>query len=99
VEGSRAYYLARNQIEATLSPKLVTIKDFILTKIEMPQIHFYVTCSKGTYIRALVRDFARELNAGAHLLSLTRTAIGNYSLGQAVSIDEFIRQLSEDHDL
>lgn len=89
VDGKRAYELARKGKVANLEPKKVTIYNFEITGIEMPLVHFKVTCSKGTYIRSLVNDFGKELNNGAHLTSLIRTKIGNHSLNDAWEIDDF----------
>jgi len=89
VDGRRAYELARKGKVANLEPKKVTIYTFEITGIEMPIVHFKVTCSKGTYIRSLVSDFGKELNNGAHLTSLIRTKIGNHSLTDAWEIDDF----------
>lgn len=57
-------------------------------------MHFKVICSKGTYIRSLARDFGVKLGCGAHLSQLIRTRIGEYTLNQALTIEEIraIRQ-------
>ncbi|MBO4504200.1 MAG: tRNA pseudouridine(55) synthase TruB [Bacteroidales bacterium] len=82
--GRRAYELAREGSEAPIAAKQVTIREFELTRIELPDIDFRVVCSKGTYIRSLARDFGAALNSGSHLTALRRTRIGNYSVEDAI---------------
>ena len=53
----------------------------------LPQIDFRITCSKGTYIRSIARDFGLELNSGAFLASLRRERIGDLSLADAYSLE------------
>ena len=90
VNGKRAYDLARKGKEVKIEPKKIVIKEFEITRIEMPQVNFRVVCSKGTYIRSLAYDFGKKLDSGAYLSSLVRTRIGNYSLKDAVSPEDFI---------
>ena len=52
-------------------------------------------CSKGTYIRSLAHDFGQKLGCGAHLTSLKRTAIGNYQLAEALTLDGFLNNLEK----
>jgi len=88
VQGERAYNLARSQRKAALEPRLVEIKHFELQNIQIPEIQFKVVCSKGTYIRSLVRDFGEILGTGAYLKSLIRTRIGEFSLQEAQKITD-----------
>ena len=55
----------------------------------MPDIDFYVKCSKGTYIRSLVYDFGKALNSGAYLKKLRRTQIGEFNVSNAYTIEKF----------
>ena len=89
VGGKRLYELARQGKEVKLEPRKVTIKEFEIVKIESPVIHFRVVCTTGTYIRSLAKDFGDVLQCGAYLSSLCRTRIGNYSVNDAHSIEEF----------
>jgi len=89
INGKRAYDIARAGQTAEIKPKQITIKEFNITKIEMPFVEFKVVCSKGTYIRSLARDFGLALNSGAHLTALCRTRIGEYKLDDAMSIEQF----------
>lgn len=89
VKGQRAYLYARNNDELKLKSRDVTIHEFKILNFEPPFVDFSVKCSKGTYIRALVRDFGESLNNGAFLTSLKRTQIGDYKLNSAWTIDAF----------
>lgn len=89
VKGKRVYELARQGKEVKLEPRKVTIKEFEITRIELPLVYFKVVCSTGTYIRSLANDFGEVLGCGAHLSSLCRTKIGDFNLQDAMSIDEF----------
>ena len=91
IEGQRAYNFARKNIDMKLQPRKVSITEFELTKIQLPEVHFRVICSKGTYIRSLARDFGEILNTGAYLESLCRTKIGSYLLLDAMSLDDFVK--------
>ena len=69
--------------------RIITISEFEITKIDMPNIEFRAVCSKGTYIRSLAHDFGKSLNNGAHLSALRRTKIGGFSVEDAVSVLAF----------
>ena len=73
---------------------IILIKNFTITAINLPQVYFEVTCSKGTYIRSLVRDFGEALDTGAYLAQLCRTHIGSYSLKEAYEIETLIKSLN-----
>ncbi|MFN4082976.1 MAG: tRNA pseudouridine(55) synthase TruB [Bacteroidia bacterium] len=89
-DGKRAYQSARAGEELQLEPRSILIKEFEITKIEMPLVYFRIVCSKGTYIRAIARDFGMALKSGAYLNSLCRTRIGEYSLKDAIGMDKII---------
>jgi tRNA pseudouridine55 synthase len=93
VDGTRAYRKARRNDEIKLKPRAVTIHAFEVTRIGIPEIDFRVECSKGTYIRALARDFGHAIRSGAYLASLRRTRIGDYHIDSAMRIEEFIATL------
>jgi tRNA pseudouridine55 synthase len=88
INGKRAYNYAREGEEVVMKPNLVTIHEFEVTKIDMPNIHFRIACSKGTYIRSIAFDFGKRLNNGGHLTVLRRTKIGDYSVENAYTIDD-----------
>jgi tRNA pseudouridine55 synthase len=89
IGGKRAYDIARAGKTAEIKPKEVTITEFTITRIALPEVDFKVVCSKGTYIRSLARDFGEALKSGAHLTALCRTRIGQYRLEDALSLEEF----------
>ena len=95
INGKRAYELARAGREVEMKSKTITISAFEIPRIQLPEVDFKVTCSKGTYIRSLARDFGHALNSGAHLTSLCRTRIGNYLLDEAISVLEFENSLAK----
>ena len=93
-DGKRLYELARKGETTEIKTRKITISEFELTNIALPKTDFRVVCSKGTYIRSLAYDFGVALNSGAHLSTLRRTKIGDYSVEDAVSIDQFIENLN-----
>ncbi len=86
INGTRAYQKARKGDQPTLQPRQVTIEAFTITSMNLPVVNFEVTCSKGTYIRSLVRDMGEKLGVGAYLSQLCRTQIGPYTLQDALDI-------------
>ena len=92
-EGRRLYELARKGDTTEIKSRKVTISEFEITTINLPEIEFRVVCSKGTYIRSLAFDFGKAMNTGAHLSALRRTKIGEFSVKNADSIEGFINQL------
>jgi len=88
-EGKRVYELARRGIDVKLDARPVTISEFEITNIQMPNVQFKVVCSTGTYIRSLANDFGESLGCGGYLSSLCRTRIGNFLLKDAMSIEVF----------
>jgi tRNA pseudouridine55 synthase len=87
VDGKRLYELARQGVDVKPEPRKVTIKEFEITHIEMPVIHFRVVCSTGTYIRSLAFDVGEALGCGGHLSSLCRTRIGEFLLHDAMTLE------------
>jgi len=92
-EGKRLYELARKGETAEIKSRKVTIDEFEITNINLPNIDFRVVCSKGTYIRSLAYDFGKALHSGGHLSALRRTKIGAFSVEKAKSIEDFIKTL------
>lgn len=93
VNGQRAYEKARQGIEIELKTREIEIREFELTRINLPEIDFRIVCTKGTYIRSLAHDFGRLLGTGAYLSALCRTRIGKYELRNAISPAAFLAQL------
>jgi tRNA pseudouridine55 synthase len=88
-DGKRLYEHARKGEEVEIAARKVTIHEFEITRIALPEVDFRVVCSKGTYIRSLAYDFGLALESGAHLSALRRTKIGEFSVEDAVKVEEF----------
>ena len=88
-EGKRVYELARMGLEVKLEARPVTISEFEITNLQMPNVEFRVVCSTGTYIRSLANDFGALLGCGGYLSSLCRTRIGNLHVRDAMSMEIF----------
>jgi tRNA pseudouridine55 synthase len=93
INGRRAYELARAGEETEMKSREITIKEFEITAIRMPEVDFRIVCSKGTYIRSMARDFGLALDSGAHLTALRRTRIGNYHVADAVTPNDFAEKI------
>lgn len=94
-DGKRAYELARKGEEIVLNARPVVIYAFELTKIELPEVHFRIACSTGTYIRSLAHDYGQALGCGAYLSALRRTKIGEYNVEDAPGVEEWVEYLSK----
>ena len=84
-DGKRSYDLARAGKEVVLDARPVTIGEFEITAISLPEVHFRVVCSTGTYIRSLANDIGQLLGCGAYLQALRRTKIGNFDAKDALT--------------
>lgn len=87
-EGKPVYELARQGKEVIMKSRKVTIEEFEITKVSLPEIHFRIACTTGTYIRSIANDFGTQLGCGAFLQALRRTAIGEHRIEDAYSIPE-----------
>lgn len=95
IDGKRAYDLARKGLRPDVPPRLIEIMQLDLDASNFPEVAFKVTCSKGTYIRSLVRDIGEALDSGAYMTELRRTAIGEISVNDALSIEELVGEIKE----
>lgn len=84
-EGTPLYRLARRGMEVERSERELEIFSLQIEEIDLPRIRFRVSCSRGTYIRALARDIGREIGCGAHLIQLRRLRSGPFRLEQTIS--------------
>ena len=91
VNGQRVYKKARKGEEVILEPRKVTVSAFELTDISLPEVSFRIVCSKGTYIRSLVRDLGESLGVGAYMSELRRTRIGEFRVEDAENLEEFVK--------
>ena len=91
VDGHRAYKMARKGEQVELAAKPVRIDEIELTAFDPAtmQMSIRVVCGKGTYIRSLARDIGCALNSGAYLTALCRTRVGDVSINDCLTFDEF----------
>jgi tRNA pseudouridine55 synthase len=92
-DGKRLYELARKGETTEIKERTVTVSKFEITKINLPEVEFRIICSKGTYIRSIAFDYGKALNSGAYLSALRRTKIGDFSVDNALSVEQFIEKL------
>ncbi|MES2652837.1 MAG: tRNA pseudouridine(55) synthase TruB [Bacteroidota bacterium] len=93
VNGERLYVKARLGEEVELRKRYVTVNEFEITRVALPEVDFRIVCSKGTYIRSLVSDFGKKLDNGAYLSKLTRTRSGNFLLQNAYEVADLVQYL------
>mgnify|MGYP001010190673 CR=1 FL=1 len=92
VNGVRAHTLSRSGKEPAIQPRPVRVTDIrILSGPEDTTLKLRIRCSRGTYVRSIVRDLGRRLGCGAHVSSLVRTATGLFRLADAMIFDELQR--------
>jgi tRNA pseudouridine55 synthase len=90
VGGERLYEKARRGEEVELKARNITISEFEITRIVLPEVDFRVVCSKGTYIRSLASDFGVALNNAAYLSRLRRTRSGHFKVEDAWEVMELV---------
>jgi len=88
-KGRALYKLARQGVTVKRDPRNITVYEFEILKIGIPEIEFRIRCSKGTYIRVIADDFGEKLGCGGYLKSLRREAIGEYKVDDALTVEEF----------
>jgi len=96
INGERAYQKARRGETVALKARKVSIGRFAVEKVEMPNVHFRIACSKGTYIRSLAHDFGKALGIGAHLSALRRTKSGSFHVDNAWDLQELTNLMTND---
>jgi tRNA pseudouridine55 synthase len=88
IHGRPAYELARKKQVVELKPVEVEVFEYKLTEMEGDIARFVIECSSGTYIRSLAHEMGQKLGCGAHLAEITRLAVGEFSLEQAIKLEE-----------
>ena len=88
IKGVPAYKLARQRKEVILKPVQVEIKEFEILEVGSDRVRFRARVASGTYMRSVAHDMGRELGCGAHLESLRRTAVAEFTLEDAHTLDE-----------
>ncbi len=96
VNGQKLYELARKGLTVTVRPRKISIKDIEVTKISLPEVFFKLTCSKGTYVRALCADIGEGLGCSAHMAQLKRTRSGKFTIDKAIEMNELRRMKAAD---
>jgi tRNA pseudouridine55 synthase len=89
------YLKARKGEDVKIEARPVEAKKFEVTGIQFPEVKFRLVCSKGFYVRSLVRDFGEALGVGACLTALERTRIGDFNLSCAQTVEEFKQSLEQ----
>lgn len=88
IHGRPAYELARKKQAVELKPVEVELFEYKLDEIDGSLARFTIECSSGTYIRSLAHEMGEKLGCGAHLAEITRTAVGEFSIEQAILLEE-----------
>ncbi|GAB2580070.1 tRNA pseudouridine(55) synthase TruB [Spirosoma areae] len=104
VNGERLYEKARrgetaDRVDGGIKSRQVTVSVFEVDASRFPTVDFRIVCSKGTYIRSLVRDLGLLVNNGAYMSSLRRTRIGDFRVEEAQTLDHFIAAFREANNL
>ena len=89
IKGKKLYNLARKGKSIERESRKIFVEKFEIDKIDLPDIHFTIICSKGTFIRVIADDFGKKLNTGGILLELRRTGIGEFRVADAFTIERF----------
>jgi tRNA pseudouridine55 synthase len=88
IQGVPAYKLARKHAEVVLKPVQVEIKEFEISRVENDRASFCARVASGTYMRSVAHDMGKLMGCGAHLESLRRTAVGEFELADAHTLEE-----------
>jgi tRNA pseudouridine55 synthase len=97
IKGVPAYKLARQQKEVILRPVQVEIKEFEILAVEPARVRFRARVASGTYMRSVAHDMGRELACGAHLESLRRTTVAEFTLADAHTLEELAEAAKHCH--
>lgn len=95
IDGRRAYEFAREGTEVKMRQALINIYKMEILEYNHPVVKLRVECSKGTYIRSIAKELGEELNSGAHLGSLCRTASGDFRVEECCSVEDVIKILHQ----
>lgn len=99
INGERVYEKARRGEDVEIKSRQVRINSFEIEKIELPNVYFRISCSKGTYIRSLAYDFGKVLQSGSHLSSLRRTKSGDYRVENAWNLEQLIAEIKRHKEI
>lgn len=88
VNGQPLYKLARKGKTVPREPRVIRVSKFELTGFNLPELSFLVACSKGAYVRTIAHDLGQKIGCGAHLNVLRRTAVGQFRIEKADTLEE-----------
>ncbi len=88
IHGQPAHELARKNKPVELKAVEVEVYEFRVEDVDGPRVQVAIECSSGTYIRSLAHEMGQMLGCGAHLEKITRTAVGEFTLDQAVKVED-----------
>ncbi len=88
INGVPAYKLARSHKEVTLKPVQVEIKELEILAVEADRLRFRARVASGTYMRSVAHEMGQQLGCGAHLESLRRTAVAEFTISDAHTLDQ-----------
>jgi len=95
IHGVPAYKLARKHKEVVLKPVQVEIKEFAILSVEGDRAQFRARVASGTYMRSVAHEIGQRLGSGAHLESLRRTAVAEFDITQAHTLEEIEEHLKD----
>jgi tRNA pseudouridine55 synthase len=95
IHGVPAYKMARKQQEVVLKPVQVEIKEFVIVAVEGDRAKFHARVASGTYMRSVAHEMGQLQGSGAHLESLRRTAVAEFDITQAHTLEEIERQIKD----
>jgi tRNA pseudouridine55 synthase len=95
VHGRPAHELARKHKPVELKAVEVEVFEFRLASVEGSLARFTIECAPGAYVRSLAYEMGQALGCGAHLAEIVRTAVGEFTLDQAVKLEEFEKAARE----
>jgi tRNA pseudouridine55 synthase len=96
IQGVPAYKLARKQKEVVLKPVRVEIKEFEILSVDGECASFNARVASGTYLRSVAHDMGKQMGCGAHLKSLRRTAVAEFDLTDAHTLEELQKAAQDD---
>jgi tRNA pseudouridine55 synthase len=96
IHGVPAYKLARKRQDVPLKPVHVEIKEFEILEVDADRAHFRARVASGTYMRSVAHDMGRQMGCGAHLETLRRTALAEFELAEAYTLEELAAALNQD---
>jgi tRNA pseudouridine55 synthase len=92
-KGTPLYRLARKGTPVQKPARRVYISKIIILEVNLPRVHFKVSCSAGTYIRSLCADIGKQLGCGGHLLALKRTKSSGFKIQEAISPEQLEKRV------